>query len=62
MLLLVGRLSSAAGTPFPGMPPMPGVRAGAEDDEADKDEQLALLRKQMEAMQKQLDAMARSKS
>jgi len=48
---------------LPGMPVMPGMAApksGAED-ESDKDEQLALLRKQMEAMQKQLDAMARSK-
>jgi polyhydroxyalkanoate synthesis repressor PhaR len=35
-------------------------RAAAEDES--KDEQLAELRKQMEAMQKQLDAMARGKS
>lgn len=51
-------------TPFaaagmPGMPTMPGVKS--TEDEADKDEQLAELRKQMELMQKQLDAMARSK-
>lgn len=46
-----------------GMPGMPGVapKATAADDDADKDEQLAELRKQMEAMQKQLDAMARAK-
>ena len=47
--------NGAKGVPFPGMP-MPA--ASASDDDADKDEQLALLRKQMEAMQKQLDAMA----
>jgi len=48
---------------------MPGVMPGAvapqtpaDIDDSDKDEQLALLRKQMEAMQKQLDAMARGKS
>jgi len=56
-------------TPFAaGMPGMPGAMPGAvapqtpaDIDDSDKDEQLALLRKQMEAMQKQLDAMARSK-
>ncbi|MGE0743070.1 MAG: polyhydroxyalkanoate synthesis repressor PhaR [Hyphomonadaceae bacterium] len=48
----------AAGT-MPGMPGMPGKAA---DDDIDKDEQLAELRKQMEAMQKQLDQMARGKS
>jgi polyhydroxyalkanoate synthesis repressor PhaR len=48
--------NGAKGVPFPGMP-MPA--ASASDDDADKDEQLALLRKQMEAMQKQLDAMAK---
>jgi polyhydroxyalkanoate synthesis repressor PhaR len=54
--------AGATGTPFPGMPGMPVARTpSATDDDADKDEQLALLRKQMEAMQKQLDAMARSK-
>jgi polyhydroxyalkanoate synthesis repressor PhaR len=57
----------ATGTPFPGMPGMPGMpgvmKTGASaDDDADKDEQLALLRQQMEAMQKQLDLMARPKS
>ncbi len=49
-----------------GMPgAMPGAVAPqtpADIDDSDKDEQLALLRKQMEAMQKQLDAMARGKS
>jgi polyhydroxyalkanoate synthesis repressor PhaR len=51
----------ATGTPFPDMTGMmkPGAPAG---DDADKDEQLALLRQQMEAMQKQLDLMARPKS
>ena len=50
----------ATGSPFPGMP---GARTPpASEDEADKDEQLAELRRQMEAMQKQLDAMARGKS
>jgi polyhydroxyalkanoate synthesis repressor PhaR len=39
-------------------PPKPS----AEDDDASKDQQLAELRRQMEAMQKQLDAMARGKS
>jgi polyhydroxyalkanoate synthesis repressor PhaR len=43
---------------FPGMPGMPGAKAASADDE-DKDEQLALLRQQMEAMQKQLDMMAK---
>jgi polyhydroxyalkanoate synthesis repressor PhaR len=50
----------ATGSPFTGMP---GARTPpASEDEADKDEQLAELRRQMEAMQKQLDAMARGKS
>jgi polyhydroxyalkanoate synthesis repressor PhaR len=52
----------AAGTmpTIPGMPGMPSMQmpnAGADDE--DKDEQLAELRKQMEAMQKQLDQMAK---
>jgi polyhydroxyalkanoate synthesis repressor PhaR len=51
---------------FPGMPAMPGMpsaKAAAPEDDADsKDEQLVLLREQMAAMQKQLDAMARNKS
>jgi polyhydroxyalkanoate synthesis repressor PhaR len=34
----------------------------ADDEESSKDQQLAELRRQMEAMQKQLDAMARGKS
>jgi polyhydroxyalkanoate synthesis repressor PhaR len=41
------------------MPTMPGM---ATEDESDKDAQLAELRRQMEAMQKQLDAMARAKT
>ena len=50
-------------TPFaaggvPGIPGMTPSKAGADSDE-DKDEQLAELRKQMEAMQKQLDLMAK---
>lgn len=50
--------------PFAGGMPgaMPGAVAPqtpANVDDSDKDEQLAQLRKQMEAMQKQLDAMAR---
>ncbi|HRK63542.1 MAG TPA: polyhydroxyalkanoate synthesis repressor PhaR [Terricaulis sp.] len=52
----------AQGGAMPGFPGMPKVSLGDEDSEADKDEQLTLLRKQMEAMQKQLDAMARGKS
>ncbi|GAM98570.1 phbF [alpha proteobacterium U9-1i] len=50
-------------TPFAGgaMPGMPGVRTD-EGDEASKDEQLTELRKQMEAMQKQLAALADRKS
>jgi len=51
----------ASGGAMPGMPGMPTMDATTDDD-ADKDEQLAELRKQMEAMQKQLDAMARAKS
>ena len=55
--------TGATGTPFPGMPAMATARGAGpgDDDNADKDEQLAELRKQMETMQKQLDAMARSK-
>ncbi len=49
--------TGATGTPFQAG----GAAAAAADDE-DKDEQLAQLRKQMEMMQKQLDAMARGKS
>lgn len=42
---------------------MPGAaKSAAPADDADKDEQLAELRKQMEAMQRQLDAMSRGKS
>ena len=53
---------AAAGMPgMPGMPTMPGMQPVGAADDADKDEQLAELRKQMELMQKQLDAMARSK-
>lgn len=48
----------AAGGAMPGFPGAPGAKSGA-DDNADKDEQLAELRKQMETMQKQLDAMAK---
>ncbi|HRE44121.1 MAG TPA: polyhydroxyalkanoate synthesis repressor PhaR [Terricaulis sp.] len=44
----------AGGANFPGMP----KADDASEDDA-KDEQLTQLRKQMEAMQKQLDAMAR---
>jgi len=53
-------LSGAGGFPptFPGMPGMPSAKPASADDE-DKDEQLALLREQMEAMQKQLDLMAK---
>jgi polyhydroxyalkanoate synthesis repressor PhaR len=42
----------------PGIPGMTPAKAGAGDEE-DKDEQLAELRRQMEAMQKQLDLMAK---
>jgi polyhydroxyalkanoate synthesis repressor PhaR len=45
--------TGAQGTPF-----QPGKAAAGSQDE-DKDEQLVELRKQMEAMQKQLDAMAK---
>jgi polyhydroxyalkanoate synthesis repressor PhaR len=41
-----------------GMPGMPGMTPPKSDDE-DKDEQLAELRRQMAAMQKQLDLMAK---
>jgi polyhydroxyalkanoate synthesis repressor PhaR len=47
--------------PIPGMPGMPGAKPTAQpaSDDADKEEQVAELRRQMEAMQKQLDAMAK---
>jgi polyhydroxyalkanoate synthesis repressor PhaR len=47
-------------TNFP-MPGMPGAKAAAPsaDDDEDKDAQVAELRRQMEAMQKQLDQMAK---
>jgi polyhydroxyalkanoate synthesis repressor PhaR len=49
-------------TPFAaGMPGAPKPASPAGDDDV-KDQQLADLRRQMEAMQKQLDAMARPKS
>jgi len=51
-------LAGAGGFPMPGMPGAAAPRAASSDDE-DKDEQLALLRQQMEAMQKQLDMMAK---
>jgi polyhydroxyalkanoate synthesis repressor PhaR len=51
----------AAGVPG-AMPGAVAPQTPADVDDSDKDEQLALLRKQMEAMQKQLDAMARGKS
>lgn len=38
---------------------VPGMPRAAPDDDANKDEQLVELRKQMEAMQKQLDQMAK---
>ena len=50
--------AGATGVPFPGMP-KPPIAASASNEDADKDEQLAKLRQQMEAMQRQLDAMAR---
>jgi polyhydroxyalkanoate synthesis regulator protein len=56
---------AAPGAAMPGMmnfPGMPKVSIGDEDSEADKDAQVTELRRQMEAMQKQLDAMARGKS
>jgi polyhydroxyalkanoate synthesis repressor PhaR len=46
-------------TNFPGMPGGKPPSAATDEDDADKDEQLALLRRQMEAMQKQLDLMAK---
>jgi polyhydroxyalkanoate synthesis repressor PhaR len=49
----------AQGTPFRGMH---AAAPTGDDDDTAKDEQLAELRKQMEAMQKQLDAMGRTKS
>ncbi len=49
---------TATGMSFPSsFPGMPAAKAAAAEE--DKDEQLALLRQQMEAMQKQLDAMAK---
>jgi polyhydroxyalkanoate synthesis repressor PhaR len=47
-----------AASGMPGMPGMPGMTPPKSDDE-DKDEQLAELRRQMAAMQKQLDLMAK---
>ena len=44
-----------------GVPGAPG-KTPASDEAATKDQQLADLRRQMEAMQKQLDAMSRGKS
>jgi polyhydroxyalkanoate synthesis repressor PhaR len=44
-----------------GMPFQPGNTGAATSDDADKDEQLAELRRQMETMQKQLNAMSRDK-
>jgi polyhydroxyalkanoate synthesis repressor PhaR len=52
----------AAGTMPGAMPGAVAPQTPADIDDSDKDEELALLRKQMEAMQKQLDAMARAKS
>ncbi len=52
--------TGAQGSPFPGMP---GAKPAASDEDiADKDAQLVELRRQMEAMQKQLDAMSRGKT
>ncbi len=51
-------LTGGGAFPMPGMPGAAAPRAASSDDE-DKDEQLALLRQQMEAMQKQLDAMTK---
>jgi polyhydroxyalkanoate synthesis repressor PhaR len=52
----------AAGTmPMPTMPGMPGMPTAKGGDDEDKDQQLAELRRQMETMQKQLDAMTRAK-
>ena len=47
--------------PIPGMPGMPGAKVAPSsgDDDEDKDAQVAELRRQMEAMQKQLDQMAK---
>ena len=57
-----GTMPTIPGIPMPGFPGMPGMTPTKGDGEdEDKDEQLAELRKQMEAMQKQLDAMARAK-
>ena len=51
--------TSMTGTPMtmPGMPSAPAPKAAAAEDDA-KTAQVAELRRQMEAMQKQLDAMA----
>lgn len=46
----------------PGAAGFPGGTKSTPADEDEKDEQVAELRKQMEAMQKQLDAMSRGKS
>jgi len=52
---------AAPGAAMPGMANFPGMPKAPASDDGDKDEQLALLRQQMEAMQKQLDAMASRK-
>jgi polyhydroxyalkanoate synthesis repressor PhaR len=49
-------------TPFAAGATGAKAQSAAGDDDNVKDQQLAELRKQMEAMQKQLDAMARGKS
>jgi polyhydroxyalkanoate synthesis repressor PhaR len=41
---------------------MPGAKPATANEDVDKDEQLAELRRQMEAMQKQLDSMSRGNS
>jgi len=48
-------------SPFAAGAPNPAPKAAPGGDAAAKDQQLADLRRQMEAMQKQLDAMTRSK-
>ncbi len=49
---------------MPGMPPLPGMPSTprASDDAEPRDGEVDMLRKQMEAMQKQLDALARAKT
>jgi polyhydroxyalkanoate synthesis repressor PhaR len=49
-------------SPFVGAAAAGAPKTQASGEETSKDEQLAELRRQMEAMQKQLDAMARGKS